>query len=639
MPVNPADYNSDAINGEQLAALMQDEIYDRLKGNVPESLAVFLCSLKAQVDSLQKIVSEKNLGECVADSINTQSLKVGGADVADATDYTVTFSQASSRGTAANDFPSGSKLSVLFGKVRKWFADLGSLAFKSSVGDSDVASDSNLADAVSSRHYHYNMSVLDVVTSSDVSNWNSKANPASVVDSATYDSSSHTIVFKHGSTQLFTLDAAAFVKDGMVDSVAISNGNLVITFNTDAGKQPISIPLTDIFNPNNYYTKSATDVLLASKVGSTDSRLLPDADVALIYYGDSTYTNVKALYNAGKKLYLVTGGSIQPSGRFEYRIPLTQITYDANREVNAFYFEVSQDDRNGASEVGSIAVYRLDSTGWTTTPKQVGYATNAGHAASADVATNATNDHGGAKIRDAYLHGISANSPSDQTGPEVETVTGITNVEPEVNRDGFVIAKMNLMTVSLTHVCRRSRPSLIAVNKTCSEQMPENMARVSSDSSTAYGYSGFTVLGHINPLAESARDRSYGIALTRPNWLFELDFDFEAVPIPFENTVVANTPTIFNLIFALKYANNEFFYGFAYDDAGIFATATTTCPSYGDTSRLSYGHVHMAGLIPPDAGIRHMYLGAVQDSWNLGYIKIKVHNLQLKWITRSYDWV
>lgn len=95
-----------------------------------------------------------------------------------------------------------------------------------------------------------------------------KADVSTVVDSASYNSSNHTIVFKHGSTQLFTLDAAAFVKDGMVDSVAISNGNLVITFNTDAGKQPISIPLTDIFNPNNYYTKTQTDSLLSGKQDS-----------------------------------------------------------------------------------------------------------------------------------------------------------------------------------------------------------------------------------------------------------------------------------------------------------------------------------------------------------------------------------
>lgn len=92
-----------------------------------------------------------------------------------------------------------------------------------------------------------------------------KADVASVVNAASYDSVNHLIVFKHGSTQLFTLDAAAFVKDGMVDSVVISNGNLVITFNTDAGKQPISIPLTDIFNPNNYYTKTEVQEALTHK--------------------------------------------------------------------------------------------------------------------------------------------------------------------------------------------------------------------------------------------------------------------------------------------------------------------------------------------------------------------------------------
>lgn len=81
MPVNPEDYNSDAISGEKLRALMQDEVYDRLKGDVPESIAVFLCSLKAQVDSIQKAISEKNLGECTADSLDSQSLKVGGTDV------------------------------------------------------------------------------------------------------------------------------------------------------------------------------------------------------------------------------------------------------------------------------------------------------------------------------------------------------------------------------------------------------------------------------------------------------------------------------------------------------------------------------------------------------------------------------
>ena len=50
---------------------------------------------------------------------------------------TSTFSQASSRTNIAT----GEKLSVLFGKIAKWFADLGSLAFKSTVSKSDLATD------------------------------------------------------------------------------------------------------------------------------------------------------------------------------------------------------------------------------------------------------------------------------------------------------------------------------------------------------------------------------------------------------------------------------------------------------------------------------------------------------------------
>lgn len=50
---------------------------------------------------------------------------------------TSTFSQASSRA----NIMSGEKLSVLLGKIAKWFADLGSLAFKSTVAKSDLASD------------------------------------------------------------------------------------------------------------------------------------------------------------------------------------------------------------------------------------------------------------------------------------------------------------------------------------------------------------------------------------------------------------------------------------------------------------------------------------------------------------------
>lgn len=78
-------------------------------------------------------------------------------------------------------------------------------------------------------------------------------------DGAEYDSNSKRINFKHGQTVKAYIDATAFIKDGMVSNVEISGGNLVITFNADAGKETINIPLTDIFNPANYYDKSETD--------------------------------------------------------------------------------------------------------------------------------------------------------------------------------------------------------------------------------------------------------------------------------------------------------------------------------------------------------------------------------------------
>lgn len=97
-------------------------------------------------------------------------------------------------------------------------------------------------------------------------NLNDIPDVSSYINSTDYDSTNHLIKFFHNETLIDSIDAADFIKDGMVDNVVISGGNLVITFNVDAGKEAISIPLTDIFNPNNYYDKTATDGLLVNKV-------------------------------------------------------------------------------------------------------------------------------------------------------------------------------------------------------------------------------------------------------------------------------------------------------------------------------------------------------------------------------------
>ena len=74
-----------------------------------------------------------------------------------------------------------------------------------------------------------------------------------------WDSNAKTLKLYSGNHLLGSVDGASWVKDGMVESAAIVGNNLEITFNTDSGKEKITIPLTDIFNPDNYYDKATID--------------------------------------------------------------------------------------------------------------------------------------------------------------------------------------------------------------------------------------------------------------------------------------------------------------------------------------------------------------------------------------------
>ena len=98
----------------------------------------------------------------------------------------------------------------------------------------------------------------DISQIPDVSNY---------IDGVEYESDgvNHSIVFYHGTTYIDSIDATPFLKDGMISDVRVEDGNLVIDFNTDSGKQDISIPLTEIFDPQLYYNKTEVDALLKEK--------------------------------------------------------------------------------------------------------------------------------------------------------------------------------------------------------------------------------------------------------------------------------------------------------------------------------------------------------------------------------------
>lgn len=102
-------------------------------------------------------------------------------------------------------------------------------------------------------------------------------------DAVAYNSTSKYVEFYHGGTGgtvVFSYDASPFLIDGMVQNVEIKDVTisgesvtcLVISFNTDAGKQDINIPLTEIFDASNYYTKTDTDnAIAAATSGKVDT--------------------------------------------------------------------------------------------------------------------------------------------------------------------------------------------------------------------------------------------------------------------------------------------------------------------------------------------------------------------------------
>lgn len=115
------------------------------------------------------------------------------------------------------------------------------------------------------------------VTLANKEAWSAKLDAADVeglFGYSEYDQETHRINFKNTSTGsvISYIDASPFIVDGMVKNVEIKDVTiegasvkcLVISFNTDAGKQDINIPISQVFDASNYYTKAQTDSAIAA---------------------------------------------------------------------------------------------------------------------------------------------------------------------------------------------------------------------------------------------------------------------------------------------------------------------------------------------------------------------------------------
>ena len=152
------------------------------------------------------------------------------------------------------------------------------------------------------------------------------------INGAEYVSTAKTINFLHGETVIDSIDATDFIKDGMVSNVEISGGSLVIEFNTDAGKEDIVIPLTDIFDPSNYYDKTAVDGIVSGKANSSDVYLKTE-----------------------------TSGKTELSSAFDAKLDTTAYT---PTDLSNYY---TKSETSGKSEISTALAAKLDTTAYTPT--------------------------------------------------------------------------------------------------------------------------------------------------------------------------------------------------------------------------------------------------------------------------------
>jgi hypothetical protein len=167
------------------------------------------------------------------------------------------------------------------------------------------------------------------VTSTDKTNWNAKAEVSEIpsvtgyADSVKFNSTSKYVEFYHGGTggtKVFEYDASPFLIDGMVQNVEVKNvaGSgtcLVISFNTDAGKQDINIPISNIFDASNYYTTAQTDTKISE---ATSGKVDNSVYTAYTAATNTTLQGKQDTLTAGAGIAIDTANTISVTG-----IPLT----------------------------------------------------------------------------------------------------------------------------------------------------------------------------------------------------------------------------------------------------------------------------------------------------------------------------
>lgn len=140
---------------------------------------------------------------------------------------------------------------------------------------------------------------------------------------ATWNSTDKKIYFYDNAsatgTALAYIDGTDFVKDGFLQSVTIENKTisgesvpcLVFIWNTDAGIQETDIPISGIFDPSNYYTKTEIDNIVTGITQDIEEATSGKADTSTV----EGINNVLTAHTANTDIHVTTSDKSTWSGK------------------------------------------------------------------------------------------------------------------------------------------------------------------------------------------------------------------------------------------------------------------------------------------------------------------------------------
>ena len=151
-------------------------------------------------------------------------------------------------------------------------------------------------------------------------------------DSVQYNSTSKYVEFYHGGTggtKVFEYDASPFLIDGMVESVVItsitSGGSevqvLEITWNSAAGGQVTDIPISEIFDASNYYTKTEVDNIVTGITQDIEEATSGKADSSTV----DTINNTLTAHTADTTIHVTSSDKTTWSGKQDALVSGTNI--------------------------------------------------------------------------------------------------------------------------------------------------------------------------------------------------------------------------------------------------------------------------------------------------------------------------